>query len=311
MKKILVADKMHESITDLLANAGFCCDYQPAIDRKGILSIIDQYEGLFIRSKTPIDQELIFAATKLEFVCRAGAGIDQIDTKLLGRKGIALYNAPEGNRDALGEHAVGMLLSVLHKIHSSDKEIRSKEWRREPNRGIELKNKTVGIYGFGFMGSSFAEKLSGFSCNVIAYDKYKRGFGTAKCREVTLKEFLSLTEILSIHVPLTPETNKLFDYRFISEFKRLKVVMNTARGEVLVLKDLLRLLNEEKLQGAAFDVLENEKFPNYTKEEITVFNELAGKPNVLFTPHVAGWTFESYERINRVLIEKITATNHA
>lgn len=164
MNKILVADKMHESIADLLAEAGYQCDYQPLIDREGILEVLGEYVGLLIRSKTPVDRELIDVGNKLLFVGRAGAGIDQIDTAYLKKKEIALYNAPEGNRDSLGEHAVGMLLSLLHKIHSSDVEIRSKEWRREPNRGIELRHKTVGIFGFGQMGSSFAEKLSGFGC---------------------------------------------------------------------------------------------------------------------------------------------------
>ena len=310
MNKILVADKMHESIADLLAEAGYQCDYQPLIDREGILEVLGEYVGLLIRSKTPVDRELIDVGNKLLFVGRAGAGIDQIDTAYLKEKEIALYNAPEGNRDSLGEHAVGMLLSLLHKIHSSDVEIRSKEWRREPNRGIELRHKTVGIFGFGQMGSSFAEKLSGFGCKVIAYDKYKSGFSSSTAAEVDLSEFFRDTEILSIHVPLTAETNQLFNDSWFANFTNLKFIINTARGEVLVLKDILSMLQDARLQGAAFDVLENEKFSKYTNEQQETFQELAKLPNVLFTPHVAGWTYESYERINEVLVKKISQAKH-
>jgi D-3-phosphoglycerate dehydrogenase len=310
MNKILVADEMHESITDLLSEIGYSCDYHPNIDRSGILAIIDQYMGLIIRSKTKVDKELIDRGLELKFVGRAGAGVDNIDVLLLREKSIALYNAPEGNRDALGEHAVGMILSLLHKIHSSDLEIRQRRWRREPNRGFELGCMTVGIFGFGYMGSAFAQKLSGFGCQVIGYDKYKKDFASEHVKEVDFDQFIAKTEILSIHVPLTEETKNLIDRKWLEQFTRLRYLINTARGEVLVLKDLLHMLDQGNIHGAAFDVLENEKFDKYSPDQDQTFDQLSKRNNVLFTPHVGGWTFESYARINKVLVEKINAGNH-
>ena len=309
-QKILVADKMHESLADLLDQVGYSCDYRPMITREEIISCISDYIGLIIRSKTQVDHELLADAANLKFVGRAGAGVDQIDVDLLQELGIVLYNAPEGNRDALGEHAIGMLLSVMHKIHSADQEIRLKQWRREPNRGMELKGKTVGIFGFGYMGSSVAEKLAGFGCRVIGFDKYKSGFGNKSIREVSIETFCEETEILSLHVPLTDETRQLIDESWLARFARLKILLNTARGEVLVLEDILKMLQSGRLYGAAFDVLENEQFDRYTKKQVEVFETLAKLPNVLFTPHVGGWTFESYQKINEVLVEKISNGKH-
>lgn len=296
---------MHESISSMLEQAGFMADYLPNITRPEILKIIDQYDGLIIRSKTNVDKELIDLGTKLAFVARAGAGIDKVDYPYLITKKIPLINAPEGNRDAVGEHTIGVLLSILHRINKANHEVKNELWDREGNRGWELKNRTVGIFGYGYMGSSLAQKLSGFGCKVIAYDKYKTDFGDPFAQQVSLDQFRLETEILSIHVPLTDETNQLFDSHVLTKFSKLKVVLNTARGEVLSLSTLLELLKTDQLFGAGLDVLENEKIHTLTQNQQLIFDELKAMKNVIITPHVAGWTFESYERINKVIVDKL------
>ena len=307
-QKVLVVDQMHKSIHEVLLSIGFECFYQPKITRKEIIQILPDYVGLIIRSKTAVDQELIHKAVNLRFVGRAGAGVDNIDVNLLAEKKIQLINTPEGNRDAVGEHGVGMLLNLLNKLRIGDKEVRSYRWDRESNRGHELKNKVVGIFGFGYMGSAFAEKLRGFDCEIIAFDKYKKDYTSHLnyVQEVNLINFKRMTEILSIHIPLTIETCNLFNYKFLSSFKNLKYIINMARGEVLSLKGLSKILFEGNLNGVALDVLENEKLNTLTSEEQNIYQNLFDHQQTLFSPHVAGWTFESYERINHVLAKKIS-----
>lgn len=303
-KRILIVDDMHECIFPVLKEAGFETVYAPDIDRSGILKIIHEFEGLIIRSKTSVDKEMIDLATNLKFVARAGAGMDKLDQEYLISKGINILNAPEGNRDALGEHAVGMLLSLLHRIPSGHREITDGIWDREKNRGIELRGKVVGVYGVGQMGLSFASKLQGFGCELIGYDKYKEDFNNDFIKEVTLDEIIERTEILSIHIPLNDETKGLFNEAYLRKFKNLKVLMNTARGEILELKSLINLLSDGTIYAAALDVLENENFKNYSNEERMLLKKLSSS-NVVLTPHVGGWTYESYQRISEVIGEKI------
>lgn len=304
-KRVLIIDRMHESILEMLQNKGATADYQPEIKREAILERIKGAYGIVVRSKTPIDRELIDAAGSLRFVARAGAGLEKMDTDYLEEKGIAWVNAPEGNRDALGEHNVGVLLSLLHRLHLADREVRGKVWDREGNRGTELKDKTVGIFGYGFMGSSFAEKLRGFGCRIIAYDKYKTGFSAAYVKEVSLETLQQETDILSIHVPLTPETNNLFDVTFLKQFPKLRILLNSARGGIMSNETVLRLLEEDLLQGVGLDVLENEKLNRLTEKQQQEFDQLAASDRVILTPHVAGWSYESYVRINEVMIGKL------
>ncbi len=304
-KRILILDKMHRSIGPMLSEIGWDADYRPAITRKEILEIIPEYEGLIIRSKTSVDKELIDKATRLKLVARAGAGLDQIDRNALEDRNIQLINAPEGNRSALGEHAVGMLLSLMHNVNRAANEMKAGVWKREANRGIELAEKTVGIYGYGYMGSAFAEKLSGFGCRVIAYDKFKEDFGSRQVQEVSLEHFEQETEILSIHVPLTSETRMLFTADNLRKYPKLKFIINTARGEVLSMKGVLELLEEGRLLGAGLDVLENEKIDQLTTDEKALYDALARREDVILTPHIAGWTFESYVRINEVIVKKM------
>lgn len=302
--RVLIADDMHESILPLLRDAGYDPVYLPVIDREGILAIIHEFDGLIIRSKTNVDKELIDATSHLKFVARAGAGVDQVDLDYLNEKGIKMINAPEGNRDALGEQVLGMLLSLLHRITISHIQVSHGIWDRSGNRGIELKGKVVGIYGMGNMGKSFAEKLAGMSCEVIGYD-IKKKVADPNIRQVTLEEFMKQTEILSIHVPYKKDTHHLFNRAFLEQFSQLKVVLNTARGGILLTKDLIELMEEGKIYGAALDVMENEKFSTYTQEEKALFKRLSQLPNVIITPHIAGWTYESYARINEVMVQKL------
>lgn len=308
--KILIIDQMHESIVPLLEEKGYEAHYRPDIDREGILQILADYEGLVIRSKTPIDRDLLVKGINLKFVARAGAGLDNIDLDYLEQNGIALYSAPEGNRDAVAEHAVGMLLALFNHFVQSDNQVRRGVWDREGNRGEELCGKTVGILGFGNMGSAFAQRLKGFGVKVLAYDKYKKGFGNEFVEECSFEKIQEKAEVLSIHVPLTEETRNFFTADIINGFNHPFYLINTARGEVVSFDTLIEGLEKGHLKGAALDVLEKEKLQKLTVAEKKSFEQLRGFKQVLFSPHVAGWTKESYYKINQVLVAKIAGQWH-
>ena len=303
--KCLIIDEMHPSIIPGLEDLGFEAVYEPGISRKEIISQIDQFTGIIVRSKTEIDSELLAPASKLKFVARAGAGIEQVDIEFLNEHNIALINAPEGNRDALAEHAIGLILALCQNIVRGDREVRSGIWDREGNRGVEIKGKTIGLVGFGFMGSALAQRLQSFGCKVIAYDKYKQKFSNQFARQVAESEIFEDTDILSLHVPQTEETLGFFNKSYFNKFKKDIVLLNTSRGGILNLYDLADLLDNGKIRAAALDVLENEKLKTWNIEEKAVFERLASHDNVVFTPHVGGWTFESYKRINDVILSKI------
>ncbi len=303
--RIIVVDEMHPSIIPGLETLGCEVDYQPDIKRAEILETIGSFDGIIIRSKTELDKELLGRAPLLKFIARAGAGIEKIDEEICDIRGIRILNAPEGNRDALGEHALGMLLALLNKMLTADQEIRQGIWDRDRNRGIEIKGKTVGIIGYGNMGSAFAKRLSSFDCRVLAYDKYKKDFSDELVKECGMTEIFSETDILSLHVPLTKETKGFYNKNFFNRFEKSIYLVNTARGPVLPLEDLLALMDEGKILGAALDVLENEKINRLTELEKQNFRNLISRKNVIITPHVGGWTIESYRKINEVLIGKI------
>jgi D-3-phosphoglycerate dehydrogenase len=258
-----------------------------------------------VRSKTYIDAELLKKAKKLVFVARAGAGVDNVEVEELKKRNIELINAPEGNRDALAEHAMGMLLTLFNKINTADLEVRSGKWDREGNRGVELMGKTVGLLGYGNMGAAFAKRLSSFGCKILAFDAEKTGFSNDFVQEVSLEKLYAETQILSIHIPMNSKNKGLLNYEYLSRFKKLDYIINTSRGEVLILKDLLKLLKAGEIKGAALDVLENEKINSLKNDDLAVFQELTKLKEVILTPHVAGWSFESYEKINKVLSQKI------
>lgn len=303
--KILIIDEMHLSIVGMLEKHGHHVNYSPKITRAEILDQVGEYDGLIIRSKTPMDRELLEKATRLKFIGRAGAGLDQIDLDYLVERRVKLFHAAKGNRDAVAEHAIGNLLALFNNTIKADSEVRKGIWDREGNRGHELMGKTVGIMGYGNMGKSFAKRLAGFGVNVLAYDKYKLDYANESVQEVTWEKVKAASDILSIHVPLTPETRNFFTLDELESFGKPFWLVNTARGEVISFATLNSALDRGILRGAVLDVLENEKFQRFTAEQRTEFEKLAQRPNVVFSPHVAGWTFESYEKINKVLVKKI------
>ncbi|EHQ28247.1 2-hydroxyacid dehydrogenase [Mucilaginibacter paludis] len=304
-KNILIVDDLHPIFIERAEALGYQCNYQPQFTLDDTLKVIAEYDGLVIRSKFQVDKNVLDIATNLRFICRGGAGMDNIDEAYALQKNITLINAPEGNMDAVGEHAVGMLLNLMNNINRADAEVRAGLWKREANRGYELKGRTVGIIGYGFMGKSFARKLSGFGVDVIAYDKYKTGFSDKYAREVSMEEIVRQSEILSLHVPLTTETKYLFNDEFLFHFRKPIFLINTSRGKVVKTQAVLNGIKEGKILGACLDVLEVEKFPALGEQQW--FAELRQNGKVLLTPHVAGWTFESYRKISEVMAEKLQA----
>jgi D-3-phosphoglycerate dehydrogenase len=300
---ILIVDDIHPIFIEQAEAMGYTCDYKPTIKLNEALDIIDRYAGLVIRSKFNVDRTVFDAATSLRFVCRAGAGMDNIDEAYAKQKNVYLINASEGNMDAVGEHAVGLLLSLMNNFNAADAQVRTGKWDREGNRGHELKGKTIGIIGYGFMGRSFAKKLSGFEVNVIAYDKYKTGFSDKYAREVSMEEIVKHSDVLSLHIPLTSETKGLVNDEYLFHFKKPIFFINTSRGSVAKVQAILNGIKTSKILGAGLDVLETEKFPALAEQ--SWFDELKQSGKVILTPHVAGWTFDSYRRISEVMAGKL------
>jgi D-3-phosphoglycerate dehydrogenase len=307
--KCLIVDEIHPSIFSMLAEIGWEHSYHPNATRDEIKTLINGFDGLIVRSKTFIDADLLGQNPTIKFVGRAGAGIDNIDLNFLESKGIKVVHAAEGNKDAVGEFAVGLLLALLRNIPRANDEVKKFVWMREENRGEELMGKTISIIGFGNMGQAFAQRLSGFGCKIFAYDKYKVGFSNSLCQEVDLETVFRETDILSLHVPLTNETRFMINQKFVDQFKKNFILLNTARGEIIRLSDLAKSVESGKIRGAALDVLENEKISTMSQEQLQSFNYLKSKSNVIFSPHIAGWTFESHVKINVALINKISTLN--
>lgn len=303
--KCLIVDYMYDNIEELMTEAGLEPDYRPTISREEMIDIIHDYEGLIIRSKTRVDEALVEQAKKLRFVGRAGAGIDNLDEEALNRHNVKILNAPEGNRNALGEHCVGLLLGLLNNIVKSDREVRQGIWDREGNRGYELSGKTVGLVGYGYMGTAFAEKLKGFNCEVLVFDKYKADCTDGYVRQTSMEEIYERADVFSLHVPLTKETRGMVDFNYLNKFRKKIFFINTSRGEIVSLSGVCQAIDSGKVIGAGLDVLENEKINNLTSQEQKVFEYLVNSNKTILTPHVAGWSYESYEKINNVLIDKI------
>lgn len=271
---------------------------------------IHNYHGIVIRSRFDIDKTFLDKATNLQFIARVGAGLESIDTDYASSKNIALIAAPEGNRNAVGEHSLGMILSLFNKLNQADKEIRSGHWNREKNRGYELDGKTIGIIGYGNMGKSFAKKLRGFDVEVLFYD-IQENVGDSNARQVSLEELQQKSDVLSLHIPWTPETNKLVDSNYINAFAKSFWLINTSRGKNIVTSDLVEALKSGKILGAGLDVLEYEKLSFETLfDEDTIpeaFQYLLNSEKVILSPHIAGWTFESHIKLAQVIVDKIKA----
>lgn len=304
---ILIADEMHPSLFAMLDQAGYQYDYQPKITRADLLTALSPFDGLIIRSKTFVDEQLLNQAPKLRFIARAGAGLDLIDLAATEQRHIRVFHAGEGNRDAVGEHAVGMLLALLANILKADREVRQGIWDREGNRGYELGSLTVGLIGYGNNGQATARRLSGFGCRVLAYDKFLTNYGNAYAEEASLEQIKAEADVLSLHIPLTDETRTLINDEFIAQFSKPFYLINVARGEIASLAAIVRGLESGKIRGACLDVLENEKLAKLTPDQQQSFDYLRQSDRVVLTPHVAGWTHESYVRINEVLVRQMQA----
>ncbi len=305
--KVLLLDTNHPRIKNGLESLGITCDEDYTSPKEEIEKIIRNYEGIVIRSRFKIDKGFMDKATNLKFIARVGAGLESIDEEYAAKKNIHLISAPEGNRNAVGEHALGMILALFNKLKKADLEIRNGKWLREDNRGLELEGRTVGIIGYGNMGKSFAKKLCGFDCEVICYD-IKENTGDQYAKQVSLEELLEKTDVLSLHTPQTELTKKMINSTFISKFKKPFYLINTARGSAVVTDDLVDSLKNGKIQGACLDVLEYEKasFENFFTDDNLpkAFQYLIHSDQVLLSPHVAGWTVESKFKLADTIVKK-------
>ncbi len=309
MMRILHLDQNHPLLIEQLASAGYENEENYTISKEDTEQIISKYDGIVIRSRFKIDQQFIDAASHLKFIARVGAGLESIDIPYAESKGIYLISAPEGNRNAVGEHALGMILSLFNKLNQADAEVKAGHWNREANRGLELEGKTVGIIGYGNMGKAFAKKLQGFDCEVLCYDILDN-VGDANARQVSLAELQKKADVLSLHTPWTLETDKMVDEGFINAFAKAFYLINTARGKSVVTSALVTALKSGKIKGAGLDVLEYEKLSFETlftsKEDMPpALQYLITAKNVLLTPHIAGWTIESKQKLAQTIVDKI------
>ncbi|TBV25148.1 hydroxyacid dehydrogenase [Meridianimaribacter sp. CL38] len=307
--KVLHLDTNHELLINQLNTLGYTNHEDYNSSKTDVEAIIHEYDGIVIRSRFTIDKQFLDAATNLKFIGRVGAGLENIDCDYAESKGIYLISAPEGNRNAVGEHALGMLLSLFNKLNKADNEVRHGQWLREANRGIELDGKTVGLIGYGNMGKAFAKKLRGFDVEVLCYD-IKPNVGDDNCKQVSLETLQKNADVLSLHTPQTPLTLNMVNADFINGFQKPFWLINTARGKSVVTTDLVSALKSGKILGAGLDVLEYEKasFESlFSSDMPEAFQYIIQAENVLLTPHVAGWTVESKEKLAQTIVDKIKA----
>jgi D-3-phosphoglycerate dehydrogenase / 2-oxoglutarate reductase len=306
--KILHIDSNHPLLWEQLQQAGFENQEDFVSSKEIIETKIQDYHGIVIRSRFKIDKTFLDKATNLQFIARVGAGLESIDCVYATEKGIQLIAAPEGNSNAVGEHALGMLLSLMNKLNRADKLVRDGKWIREGNRGFELQGKTVGLIGYGNMGKSFAKKLKGFDVRVLCYDILEN-IGDVNARQVSLQELQEQTDVLSLHIPWNPSTDKMINTNFINQFAKSFWFINTSRGKNVFTDDLVSALESGKILGAGLDVLEYEKlsFENLfiDAQKPAAYSYLLNSDNVLLTPHIAGWTFESHQKLAEVIVDKI------
>jgi D-3-phosphoglycerate dehydrogenase / 2-oxoglutarate reductase len=354
-ERILITDDVHSSLLSGLEAAGFACEYKPNITDEEVRIIIPEYVGLIINSKIKVDKPMLKAASRLRFVGRVGSGMEIVDRVYAGERGIAILSSPEGNRNAVAEHALGMLLSLSNNLNRANAEVKKMDWQREKNRGFELRGRTIGIIGFGHTGSSFAAKLLGLGMRILVYDKYlpsnyleKMPFPTSDLHyprfdtegegkldslssqyatkaysselgrdyddlnyefstieAVSLERLQAEADIISFHLPLTDETKHFADAKFIKKCQKEVILINTSRGNVVKTADLVAALKLGKVTGACLDVFENEKTGTYTEGDKTMYKKLFSFDNVIVSPHIAGWTVESKERLAKILLKKI------
>jgi len=309
---ILFLDEVHEILANRLTEAGHTCIHAEEKSLDECLELVKKVEGIVIRSRFPMNESFLKHAFALKFIARSGAGMENIDVPYCTERGITLYNSPEGNRNAVAEHALGMLLSLMNKLNSADLEVRKGKWDREGNRGIELDGKTVGIIGYGNNGKAFAKKLRGFDVNVLAYDKYKQSYGSDFVKECTLDAILDQADVISFHIPQNKETLFFANEAFFSKIEKPIFLLNLSRGKIVETAALVKAIENGKVLGAGLDVLEYEKssFESFFEQELPLpFQYLLTSPKVILTPHVGGWTNESYFKLSNVLADKILGDN--